>query len=142
MSTVGQISGTLTIGPTGTVDPTSSFPIAVDSTPLSLYPSQKPFAVDTGIQHPNVNSTGAYVPLLGVGALTDGAAVSQGTFLYMRTKTPMLVKLTVNNGGVPLVIADIPVNGLLILEFDATKYLTALAVQGSGVVEWFVGGQL
>lgn len=135
-----QISGTLTCQPTSSADGT--FPGGSDSIPLGLNPSQKPASVDTGVVQANINSPGSYATLPGVGA-AQGNAVTQGNFLYLRTKVPVLVQLTVNNpAGGTTTIAGIPVNGTFILEFDATRYLVGLAVQGSGVVEWFVSGNL
>lgn len=130
------LSGTLTVAPATVVDGT--FPAATTTTPLALNPTQKQANVDTGIQSRNLNSPSSYATLSGVGA-TD--TVTQGNFLYLRTKVPMLVQLVVNNpAGGTVTVTGIPINGLLILEFDATRYLVGLSVQGSGYVEWFVSG--
>ncbi len=76
--------------------------------------------------------------LSGVGA---SDTVTQGNFLYVRTKNPMLLRLTVNTSG-PVVIADIPVRGIFMLEFDETHPLVLLEIKGAGTVEWYISGNL
>lgn len=130
-----SLTGTLIAGP-GTVTE-SSFPGGVTNIPIALTPPAKSFNVDSGGTR-SVSSPSAYVALTGVGVADT---VTQGKFLYLRTSTPMLVRLTTVNPPGADVVSVVPVQGLLVLEFDPAKYLKLLEVQGSGVVEWFVCGE-
>lgn len=132
------ITGTLTSGPSSSED--GVFPAGSDSTPLYLNPSPKPAAVNSGIRTRNMNSAGAYVALSGIGVADD---VTQGTFLYLRTKVAMMVKLIVSNGaGGTVTLTGLPINGLFIMEFDAAKYLVGVEVQGVGQIEIYASGNL
>jgi hypothetical protein len=135
------LSGTLYVQPS---DASGAFPAGASSVPLSLSPSLKPLLVDSGMQKRNVASPLAFVALSGVGA-TD--TVTQGTFLYLKTNAPMQVRMTFNNpaGGVTSAVTNVGSSvggGQIIQEFDPTRWLTLLEVEGSGTVEWLVGGPL
>ena len=130
------ISGSLSVAPATVTD--STFPAATSSVPLTTTPIPKVCAVDTGIQRGNINSPSSYAALSGVGASPE--TVTQGSILYVRCAVPMLFKLAFHN---PLGADDeavIPITGTVIMEFDPSRYLTALSVKGSGTIEWYVGG--
>ena len=44
--------------------------------------------------------------------------------------------------GGTTVIAGIPINGVLALEFDLARFLVLLEVQGAGIIEYFAAGTL
>lgn len=116
-----------------------SFPVGASSVPITLTPSPKPLVVDTGVMKRNLASPAAYVTLSGVGA-TD--TVTQGSFLYLRTNAPMLLRLTTFNPAGASVVSVFPVLGLFVTEFDPSRYLTLVEIQGTGVVEYLAGGLL
>jgi len=101
--------------------------------PFTLTPSTKPYNVDTGRNNAQVNNPSAYGALAGVGA---GSTVTQATTLYVRTSTTMLLRLTFGS----TVLADIPILGVFVMEFDPSKPLTLLEVKGAGAVEYYAAG--
>jgi len=137
MSMNATLTGALVVSPQTVSD--EAFPSAIGTVSLEFSPRQKPIQVGSGYNHRNVNSSGAFVPLSGVGA-TD--AVTQGLVLYVRAKVPFQVRVSVFNPAVPLVpdTAIIPITGTLLIEFDPTRYLVLLEAKGSGLIEWLVVG--
>jgi hypothetical protein len=125
----------LMAGPQTACEGSGGFPASVVNTPLALNPSCKAYAVSTGPQLANVNSPSAPFALPGV---SSGGPVTQAHTLYFRVATPMLLSLTFLGGTAQV----LPVFGLAILEFSPTAPLVAMAVQGSGQVEYLgVGNQ-
>lgn len=98
----------------------------------------KSYNVATGILQLDINSTGAYIALPGVGA---APGVTHGDTIYFFTKTALLLRLTTDDGAGGSVLSVLPVNGLLILEFNATRFLKLVEVQGAASIEYFVSGQ-
>jgi hypothetical protein len=137
MSSYISLTGSIQVAPQTVTDPSTTYPLAVSSSQLTLAPAAKPANVTTGFQSANVNSPAAFVPLAGVGAL---AAVTQGNTLYLRSRQLMQVQLTFNNPAGGTTVAVVPVNGTTIMEIDPTSYLVGIAVQGVGLVEWLVTG--
>lgn len=135
------LSGNLYVQPS---DASGAFPAGATSIPLALSPSPKSLTVDSGVVKRNVASPAAFVALSGVGA---SDAVTQGSFLYVRTNAPMQLRMTFNNPAGGVTTAVVPVGssiggGLLVLEFDPTRYLTLLEAEGIGTIEYLVGGPL
>lgn len=116
-----------------------AFPSGVSSLPFTLNTGASPKCANasTGIQHTTVSSPNSYVTLAGVGPTST---VVQGDTLYLRTTSPMLVRLTFKTSGADLV-SVVPVQGLLMIESSADQYVKLIEVQGSGVVEWFASGK-
>lgn len=136
---MGQVSlsGVLTAGPTGTGD--AVFPAATFTTPLGLLNgTAKQFGVATGILTRNLNSTGAFVTLDGVGA---AATVTQGSFLYFKADGAIDLRITTDDGAGGQDVVVVPVHGLAILEFSTTKPLELLEAQGAARLEYLVAGQ-
>lgn len=134
-----MLQGSITVGPAVVTETT--FPGAVSQVSLSPMPSPKPSQVDTGIKTRNVNSSNAYVALSGAGTGDD---VTQGDTLYLRTRSPMLLRLTWNNPlqpGSPTVLAGIPIQGTKFEEYPSDRYLMLIEVQGVGQIEYLVSGQ-
>lgn len=130
---VVQFRGQLLCGqPSSSTD--GDFPGATVSSPFDLNPPNKPAAVSFKTTR-NLATTGSYVTLSGVGV---GEDVTQGTFLYGRSRAPMLIRVT--TAGSPDVVAVVPVQGLFAIEFPVGSYLKLLEAQGSGVLEYFVSG--
>lgn len=110
------------------------FPSGLVSLEFELRPPNKNAAVMA--QHVrDVSSPSAYVTLGGVGT---GQAVTQASFLYLRTSVAMDLRLTTSDSVD--VVSVHPVDGVLLMEFPAAKYLKLLEVQGSGTLEYFVSG--
>ncbi len=134
MSNVVTFAGRLLAGPPKSS--TSSFPTGLSNATFELKPPNKTATVATGIQTPSVNSASAFVELSGVGA---GQTVTQGTFLYLRTTSKMLVRIT-QAGDSGDVVSTMYVDGLFAQEFPAANYMKLLEAQGTGVVEYFASG--
>ncbi len=129
-----SLSGILVAGPSsgGDVFPGSSFQV-----PLSFGDGSKQFGVATGILTQQIASPSAFHGLAGVGA---GGVVTQGAFLYFKTRASMLLRLTVDDGAGGVETSVVPVQGIFVLEFSTSRPLELLEVQGSGPVEYFVSG--
>jgi hypothetical protein len=125
-------NATLQAGPASS-SADSPFPSGQATIPLALFPIAKSYSVGTGPQLQNVSSPNAPVALPGIGA---SGPVTQAHTLYLRTQVPMVVSLTKNGGSAQTV----NVLGLLLVEFDPNNPLVALAVQGTGQVEFLAVG--
>jgi len=130
---MGQISlaGAVVVGPDGS---TVAFPGAETTIPLVATTS------DYAVSSPGlmaVNSPASYVPMAGIG---DDGPVTAGRFIYVRTESALLLRLTTTNETTDTV-AVLPVDGLLILEFSADSPLTFLEVKGVSRIEYLVAGQ-
>lgn len=129
---VVQFRGQLLAGPPSSS--TDDFPSGVVSIPFDLSPANKPAEVSFKTTR-QVASPGSFAVMSGVGG---GEDVAQGTFLYGRTRGPMLLRLT--TAGSPDVVAVVPVSGLFAMEFPVGNYLKLLEAEGTGVLEYFVSG--
>lgn len=136
MGQQASLVAALTAGPSAQSD-SGSFPGGTTNIPFTLNPPQKAYNVDTGKNLANVQSPNAYAAL---GAIGAGGPVTQASLLYLRTVVPVLVQITVLISNAPVVIAGIPVNGLLVLEFPTNQPLTGVAVQGAAQVEYYAAG--
>lgn len=132
MGTV-DFSGVLAAGPSAS----GAFPGAALNVPLSFGGGPKQFGAATGILTRNVSSPSSFATLDGVGAT---ATVTQGTLLYFKTQSAMVLRLTTDDGVGGTATASVPVQGLFVLEFPTTRPLELLEVQGSGLIEYFVCG--
>ena len=129
------LTGALSAGPTGGGDvfPASSFTV-----PLALSAgAAASFQVASGVLTQLVDSAAVYVPLVGVGPT---AAVSQGTFLYLRTNAEVTLRLTVDDGSGGTDTLEMPANGLVLVEFPAARPLELLEIRGTATVEYLVAG--
>lgn len=129
------LSGALTIAPSNSTDP-SSFPSGSTQIGLGFAGDTKQANVDTGPMRPNLNSPGSFVALAGVGA---GGPVTNGTTLKLKCIFPFSIELTTFNGA-GNVVAVIPLQGELLLEFDPSHYLVGLRAQGAGMLEYYAAG--
>lgn len=129
-----KVEGALVAGPPQATD---VFPAGVLTHPLSTAQNPKGFQVATGVLTRNLNSAAAFLAFAELGA---NAAVTRGTFLYMRSDAVIDVRITTDDGAGGDVVSVIPLQGLLILEFPGSKYLKLLEVQGSGKLEYFISG--
>jgi hypothetical protein len=134
MSDAVVLSGSIIAGPTGAGD--CGFPSGITNIVFSSYPPQKSSGAKTS-NSKTVNSASVYVALDGVGT---GETVTQGNFLYLRSTSPLLVRLTTQPTSGGDVVAVVPIHGVMILEFPAANYLKLLEVQGVGTVEYLVSG--
>jgi hypothetical protein len=123
-------SSLLTASPGECSEGQGGFPAGSATVPLSLLPQLKPYLVSTGDQVVNVATPSGFT------ALAMGS-VTQGHTLYLRTTSAVVVELTMFGNATP---QQINVQGLVVLEFDPAHYLTAVGVQGSGLVEYLAVG--
>ncbi|GAC1475634.1 MAG: hypothetical protein PVSMB8_00440 [Vulcanimicrobiaceae bacterium] len=132
-----KISGTVELTPQTVSE--GGFPAGTFTTPFTSLPIVK-FAGSSFSARPIVNSPGVYIVLPGVGAASP-ATVTNGTTLYFRSASPMLLRLTVKNPlGADVVESDVGVYGLYVREFPADRYLKLFEIQGSGEIEYLVAG--
>lgn len=129
------LEGTLTIGPPCAVECCGGVDGAETTLPICV---KKPAAVSAGPISRSVASPNAFIPLSGVGA-TD--AVTQGDMLYVMTDSPMVLRLTCDDGagGTSVQTVD-DVHGLFLRQFSASKPLELLEVKGSGRITYAVAG--
>lgn len=130
-----KVEGSLIAGPPSATD---VFPAGVLVHPLSTAQSPKGFQVATGVLTRNLSSALAYLAFPELGT---NAAVTRANFLYIRTDSPMLVRMTTDDGSGGNVVSVVPIHGLGLWEFQDAKYLKLLEVQGSGKIEYLLCGQ-
>jgi hypothetical protein len=132
------IGGNLTAGPPQGVN--TGFPGIRATIPLTFLQGSEGigYSVATGILQRTLNSPSAFAELQGVGA---DDTVTHGSFLYFKSGSDVIVRVTTDDGNGGDVEAEIPINGgPLIIPFQSGKFLKALAAKGSGVLEYFVCG--
>lgn len=138
---MGQIllTGQLIAGPSqGSNDAT--FPQAQVSASLLLKKTPRTYAVATGNIARSLNSPLAFVALQGIG---DDDTVTKGEILYLRSAEDIELRITTDDGLGGDVIEDVvPVSGLYVREFPATKFLKLLEAKGESAIEYFASGQL
>jgi hypothetical protein len=131
-SNVVTVEGTLLAGaPSASCE---KFPGVLLNTTFELTPANKVAKAST-YQARELASPGSFVTLDGIGT---GKAVSQATFLYLRTKGPLTLRITM--AGSPDVVSVVDVEGLFIHELPSLKYIKLLEAQGTGVFEYFASG--
>ena len=129
------LSGVLQVGPANPVD--GGFPGASENIPIGFISGTKQYVPGTGVLTRNVASPGAFLALDGVG---PAAAVTQGTFLYFKSNTPVILQLTCDDGLGSTVVIEQPVQGLYMLEFPSSQPLELLKIKGSATIEYLVVG--
>lgn len=132
---VVTFKGTLMAGPPKASS--TSFPTGIVNASFDLKPASKPAPV---LVHNvrNLASPSAYAAMDGIGT---GNTVTKATFLYVRTESPMTLRITYDDGaGGSLVRDSIPVDGLHVEELPTDKFIKLLEAQGSGVLEYFASG--
>ena len=130
-----KVEGNLVAGP---VSATDTFPAAVFTAPFATAQNPKGFQVATGILTRRLQSPLAFLALPELGG---SAAVTRGTFHYMRSDSPVDVRLTTDDGSGGNVVAVVPLQGLSLREYPDNKYLKLIEVMGTGTLEYFVCGQ-
>lgn len=132
-----SLSGTLTAAPQQASE--SLFPTGVLSAAFNLTPASKPYTAAVSGNR-LVNSPSSFVELDGVGT---SETLTQGQTLYLRTSVRMLIRVTTHDGILNSdVVSTLCVKGLYIQEFGDSDYLKLLEAEGSGTIEWWVGGLL
>jgi hypothetical protein len=127
-----QLTATLLAGPTTVTD--NQFPSGTTNLPFGLNPPQKAYNVDTGVMVANVISPVAFVALGGVG---PGGSVTQAQTLYVRTLTPVQVRLTYLGDVTPKIRY---LGGATLEEADPAHPITLVEVMGSATVEYYAAG--
>lgn len=138
---MGQISlsGTIVAGPPcgGCCD---GFGGTATTIPLSLSTTPKNFGAATGTIQQQVNvASPSFGVLHGVGA---GETVTKADVLAFKTASPLVLRLTTDDGSGGDVVAVVPVQGSIVWEFPTNLFLKKLEVQGSGQIEYFLSGQI
>jgi hypothetical protein len=139
---LGQLTldGTVTSGP-GTTAAPGVTPASTDTIPLSTLQTPKGWNVISGPNSRNLATAyGTYVTLSGIGATAE---VTQGTFVYMRSSSPVQVRLTQANlaGGGDLV-SVVQFQGAFVTECPDSGYLKLLEASGTTTLEWMVSGNI
>jgi len=136
MSNAVQLAARLSLGPVDVVTD-ATLPSGLTSIQFGLRPSKKSALASSGSVR-TISSPSSYVSLDGVGT---GESVTQGNFIYLRTSVPMLLRLTTYSSGGD-VTAILPIDGIFAMEFDRTRYLKLVELQGAGTVEWLITGDV
>ena len=127
-----SVSGALTAGP-----PQGSAGSLYNTT-LQLVQPQKGFVVSTGILAAALASPSAFVTLAGIGA---SSIVTKGDTLYLRSADEVTLRITTDDGVGGNVVATITIQGTVLLEFSATKFLKLLEAKGTvSSFEYFASG--
>lgn len=133
------INGTMQAGP---VQVGAGFPQAIYTTPLATSVVPKPFSTASGVMQRRVSvASPAFVTLQGVG---PSDTVERGDLLYLRSDAPLILRLSNQDPLAPLgppLVVEVPVFGLVLLEFPASSPLVLLEAQGSATVEYAITGQ-
>lgn len=130
-----DVSGVLTAGPQAAGD---SFPSANMTAQLKAKNNDRGFNAATGVLQRRLSvSSPTYAALSGVGA---SDTVTKGTFLYLKSDGPILIRLTHDDGVGGNTTVILPLEGMTVIEFQDTKYLKLLEAQGSALLEYFVCG--
>jgi hypothetical protein len=131
---VTTLQGTLVSGPPRSASGT--FPAGLVSIAFTLRPANKSAAVSVKAVR-NLQSPSSYATLHGIGS---GEDVAQANFLFVQTDNPIDIRITSDDGAGGSVVAVVSVNGLLMIEKPADKFIKLLEAQGTGVVEYFASG--
>lgn len=131
---VTTLQGTLVAGPPKAASGT--FPAGLVSIAFTLKPPNKSAPVSVKSVR-NLSSPSTYATLRGIG---DGEDVAQATFLFLQTDNSIDVRVTCDDGSGGDVVSVVSVDGLLIMEKPANKFIKLLEAQGTGVVEYFASG--
>lgn len=132
-----QLSGQLLAGPPPGTDVALGRAMFQISLALKSGAGYKPFAVASGFITLGLNSPSAYVELQGIGGTTG---VTHADTLYLFAYQPILIQLTTDDGSGGDVVSVVPVDGLVVLEFQSTKFLKLLEAKGAAQVEYFASG--
>lgn len=130
-----KVDGTMSAGP---ASGGGSFPASSFDVPLALRASPKLFVAATGVLSRSIDSPTAFVELSEVGA---AGSVSRADVLYLRASGPVDLRLTTDDGVGGDVVAVVPVDGLVVLEFPVTKSAKKVEVKGTATLEVFASGQ-
>lgn len=133
MGNVATLSASLIAGPQSVGD--CSFPAGTFNVSFATSPNPLPAAVSAA-HAKAINSPNAYVTLDGVGT---NQSVTQGVFLYLRSASPMKVRLTIQDTPADQ-LSVVYVQGPMLIELPSTNYLKLLEAQGVGSLEYYVCG--
>ncbi len=131
-----RLSGSLDAGPPPVT--TESFPASSFSVPLAFLETSKAFNVASGVLSRRLSTLSpSYAVLDGLGT---SSAVTKATFLYLKSSSSVVLRLTTDDGSGGSVMTLLPVLGLVLLEFNSLLFLKQLEAQGSAQLEYFVSG--
>ncbi len=133
MSTGVVFQGSIVAGPQGSSD--CGFPSGV--TNIQFGGNTIPAGVMTGDMVRSVNSAADYVDLDGVGS---DQAVTQATFFFLRTQSPIFVRVTFQPTSGGDIVSVIPVQGVVTIQAPPTNYIKGLEAMGVATIEYFASG--
>lgn len=126
-----QFNGALILGPPLAGDCGFS-----DGTFSQSFGFTEPVAVSA--QHTkNVNSPSAFVALDGIGS---SGTVTRATFLFLKTASVFIVRITYTPISGPDVVSTIPVMGPMLVKTPVDQYIKLVEVQGTGAVSYLATG--
>lgn len=129
------LEGSLLAGPPGCG---GTFPTASLAEQLALYTSPKPYQAATGVLSRTVNSPAAFVPLNALGVAGD---VTQCDFLYLKSDGPLILRMVQDDGsGSGTITYDMPIQGLVLLEFPSAQPLLGISVKGTARIAYLLSG--
>lgn len=98
----------------------------------------KPYQASAESTSRAINSPNAFLAIPGIGAAGD---VTKADFLYFKSDGPVTLQLTQDDGtGNGTVVAAVPVNGFVAMEFPSNQPLLGLSVKGSARCTFFASG--
>lgn len=118
------IRGSITAAPT-----TSDECIIPNGVSIADFKLDSAAPAQTGLMTRNLASPGGFTPLDG-----PGVTVAQVLFLYFRSTADIEIEIT--QDGSPRVI----VGRFIVMQFDATKPVTAMRAKGVAKIEYFASG--
>lgn len=131
-----RVDGQIVAGPPNGVAPSQDRSVLSTALALKGGAGSKPFQVATGFLQLTISNS-SYQTLPGIGT---APAVTHADTLYFFSGSPILVRLTTDDGAGGDVLSVIPVDGLVILEFNAQRFLKLLEVLGAAPIEYFASG--
>lgn len=137
MSNVVQLQGQIQAGPPGCGGCSGLGMLLQLSLQLKGACAQKPYNVATGGQPRIINSAAVFVALGDVGPT---GVVTRADTLFFYSPVPIDLELTTDDGAGGDVVAIVPLDGTLVLEFPTQKPLKLLRVRGTATIQYFASG--
>jgi hypothetical protein len=132
-----RLDASLSAGPPNAGE--SVFPGTTANIPINLTPNPKTWQHATGVLTRVVSvASPAFLALDGVGAT---ATVTECGYLYFRSSSPLLLRVSQNIAGVGVTTTLHRVHGLFMWEPPASEPIVLLEVQGNGTIEYFAQGE-
>ena len=138
---MGQVAvnGTLVAG-TSVCGCDCGFPSETVTAAFATTPNPKGYQVASGcLTRHLATALNVFVGLSGIGA-TD--TVTAADFLWVRTDSPMQIRVSQKTDPSTTVVTVHQVTGLFVWEPPTSQPIVLLEASGSGTIEYFVSGQI